>query len=255
MMTDLKTFNSDGISIAYRDEGAGEPVFLVHGFASNSFINWVYTGWFETLIAAGYRVIAIDNRGHGESEKLYDQGLYESPMMAEDVRRLMDHCSVERAHVMGYSMGARITAFLALNHPNRLKTAVFAGLGMGMIDGVPGSAAIAEGLLAEDPSKLTDPQAIAFRQFADQTKSDRQALAACIRESRAKISAEDVAKISLPVLVAIGTKDDVAGDLDRFVDILPNATGLPIPNRNHMVAVGDKVYKAGVVNFWSSRTE
>ena len=77
-------FNSDGIDIAYLDQGEGDPVLLIHGFASNVRINWISTGWVERLVSAGRRVIAIDNRGHGESGKVYDKAAYESPMMAED---------------------------------------------------------------------------------------------------------------------------------------------------------------------------
>lgn len=247
----LNKFDSQGVEIAYRDEGEGEPIFLVHGFASNSYTNWVFPGWYKTLLDAGYRVIALDNRGHGESEKLYDSALYQSPLMAEDVRRLMDHLAIKSAYVMGYSMGTRISAFLCLNHPSRVKAAIFGGLGMGLVNGVPGTQAIAHGLEVDDPSSLSDPQAIAFRTFADQTKSDRLALAACIRESRAKIAAEDVRRIRQPVLVAVGTDDEVAGDLDGLVDLLENGQACAIPRRDHMRAVGDKVYKAGVVEFLS----
>ncbi|MEO1066303.1 MAG: alpha/beta hydrolase [Pseudomonadota bacterium] len=246
-------FNSDGVELAYHDEGEGEPIFLVHGFASNANTNWVFPSWFKTLTDAGYRVIAHDNRGHGKSEKLYNSELYSSITMAEDVRRLMDHLSIKSAYVMGYSMGTRITAYLCLNHPDRVKAAVFGGLGMGLVDGVPGSEAIADGLLADDPAQLDDPQAIAFRTFADQTKSDRKALAACIRESRSTISASDVSRITTPVLLAVGTEDDVAGDLDGLLTLLPNGEACPIPRRNHMQAVGDKVYKAGVLAFLSGQ--
>lgn len=245
----LKSFNSDGVEIAYRDEGEGSPIFLVHGFASNSHTNWVFPGWFEALSEAGYRVIAHDNRGHGESEKLYDSALYHSSLMAEDVRRLMDHLEIPSAYVMGYSMGTRISAFLSLNHPERVKAVIFGGLGMGLIHGVPGTKEIAHGLEVDDPSTLTDRGAIAFRTFADQTKSDRLALAACIRESRSTLTEEDMQQIHKPALVAVGSEDDVAGDLQGLVDLLPNGEALPIPRRDHMRAVGDKVYKAGVLDF------
>ena len=98
-------FNSDGVEIAYLDEGAGEAVLLIHGFASNVATNWIDTSWVKTLTQAGYRVIAYDNRGHGRSEKLYNLEDYGAPIMAEDARRLLDHLKVDRAHVIGYSMG------------------------------------------------------------------------------------------------------------------------------------------------------
>ena len=103
----MNSFSSNGIEIAYIDEGAGAPVLLIHGFASNVVTNWVDPGWVRTLVRAGYRVVAFDNRGHGRSEKLYDEAVYGAELMAEDARRLLDHLDIARADVMGYSMGAR----------------------------------------------------------------------------------------------------------------------------------------------------
>ena len=68
----MRHFSSDGIDIAYRDEGAGAPILLIHGFASNSAVNWQSTNWMTTLTADGRRVIAMDLRGHGESARLTD---------------------------------------------------------------------------------------------------------------------------------------------------------------------------------------
>ncbi|MHA1573804.1 MAG: alpha/beta fold hydrolase, partial [Alphaproteobacteria bacterium] len=125
----MHTFDSNGVEIAYVDEGAGDPVLLIHGFASNVATNWIDTGWVQTLTAAGRRVIAFDNRGHGRSAKLYSTDDYGAPLMAEDARRLLDHLNIEAADIMGYSMGARISAFLAIAHPQRARSLVFAGLG------------------------------------------------------------------------------------------------------------------------------
>src|SRR5229473_7621784 len=132
----MASFKNGDVEIAYLDEGEGEPVVLVHGFASTKEVNWVATGWVSTLNKAGRRVIALDNRGHGASSKLYEPAAYHSATMAEDVRALLDHLGLARADVMGYSMGARIAAFLALAHPARLRKAVFGGLGSHLIDGV-----------------------------------------------------------------------------------------------------------------------
>ena len=103
----MHSFDSNGVEIAFSDAGRGAPILLIHGFASNSAVNWADTGWVETLIRARRRVIAIDNRGHGMSEKLYDSEKYAAPVMAGDAGRLLDHLKIARADVMGYSMGAR----------------------------------------------------------------------------------------------------------------------------------------------------
>jgi pimeloyl-ACP methyl ester carboxylesterase len=89
----------------------------------------------------------------------------------------------------------------------------------------------------------------AFRLFAEQTRSDLRALAACMRSARAKIAVEDLGRIAAPVLVVAGEKDDVAGDVAPLVAAIPGARGVTLPNRNHMSAVGDKGYKEAVVAF------
>ena len=249
----MQTFSSNGVEIAYFDAGEGEPTLLIHGFASTAHVNWAYPGWVETLTAAGRRVIAFDNRGHGASAKLYAPEAYHTTVMAEDARALLDHLSIETADVMGYSMGARITAFLSLAHPARVRSAVLGGLGIKLIDGVGLPETIAEALEAPSLDDVTDPQGRVFRAFAQQTRSDRQALAACIRGSRNLMSRDEARQIGCPVLVAIGTKDDIAGEPQPLVDLLRDGEALDIPNRDHMTAVGDKVYKAGVLDFLSRR--
>src|SRR5919204_638294 len=109
---------TNGVEISFIDEGEGEPILLIHGFASNLVTNWVDPGWVRHLVDSGRRVVAYDNRGHGKSKKLYDLEVYGAPTMAEDARRLLDHLAIPQANVMGYSMGARISAFLALAHPS-----------------------------------------------------------------------------------------------------------------------------------------
>jgi pimeloyl-ACP methyl ester carboxylesterase len=253
MDSQMQTFQSDGIEIAFIDEGAGEPVVLVHGFASNVSVNWIATGWVKTLTQAGYRVIALDNRGHGQSEKLYDEALYGAPLMAQDVGRLLDHLDIERADVMGYSMGARICAFLAMGQPARARSAVFAGLGINMVRGLGGGDPIARALEAPSLEDVASPTARTFRLFAEATGSDLKALAACIRASRDKISAEGLGALALPVLVAVGSKDVIGGSASELAKLIPGAKALEIAGRDHMKAVGDKTYKAGVLEFLAAR--
>jgi len=207
----------------------------------------------EFLASNGFRVIAVDNRGHGASQKLYEPEAYTGPVMAEDARRLLDHLGIAKADVIGYSMGARIAAFLALAHPDRVRSAVFAGLGANMIRGVGDPKPIEAALLAEDLSAIADPNARGFRLFADQTKSDRRALAACIMASRDRIPAADLSTLSVPVLVAVGTEDTIAGPTQPLADTIPGARLLDIPGRDHMKAVGDRIFKEGVLNFLKQR--
>jgi pimeloyl-ACP methyl ester carboxylesterase len=247
----MRFFRHDALDLAYFDAGdpSGPPVLLVHGFASTAHVNWVYPGWIRTLTEAGYRTIAIDNRGHGASSKPHDSAAYDTTLMTGDARALLDHLGIARADVMGYSMGARIAAWLIRDHPERVRSAVFGGLGIGLVEGVGDWDPIVEALLADEPGSITDPRGRMFRNFADQTKSDRQALAACIKATRATLTREEVGRLAAPVLVAVGTKDDIAGSPEALAALMPNATALAIPRRDHMLAVGDRVFKAAVLDF------
>ena len=249
----MPVFHHGPLELAFLDEGQGEPIVLVHGFASSKEVNWVQTGWFATLQGAGRRVIALDNRGHGQSTKLYEPAEYQTTKMAGDVRALLEHLEIEQADVMGYSMGARIAAFLALRHPAMVRSLVIGGLGFHLIDGVGLPESIAEALEAPALADVTDAQGRTFRAFADQTKSDRRALAACIRGSRQVLTREQAASIQTPTLIAIGTKDPIAGSAEKLASVMPRAMALPIPGRDHMLAVGDKAFKAGVLAFLEER--
>jgi pimeloyl-ACP methyl ester carboxylesterase len=249
----MPSFRNDGVDIAYLGEGEGEPVVLVHGFASTKEVNWLHPGWISTLTRAGRRAIALDNRGHGASAKLYEPAAYHSAVMAEDVHALIDHLDIARADVMGYSMGARIAAFLALAHPERVRSVVLGGLGIRLVDGVGLPESIADALEAPALADVRDPQGRTFRAFAEQTQSDLRALAACIRGSRQTLSQQDCARLTMPVLVAVGGNDEVAGSAQELAALLPQGQALDIPGRDHMLAVGDRAFKQGVLDFLAQR--
>ncbi len=249
----MPSFHNGAVEIAYLDEGEGDPIVLVHGFASSKNVNWVYPTWVSELRKDGRRVIALDNRGHGESEKLYDPAQYSIATMAGDTLALMDHLDIARADVMGYSLGARIAAWLGLKQRARLRSAILGGIGIAMIDGGGPGENVATALEAATLEDVTDPVGRTFRAFADQTRSDRLALAACLRGSRGLMTREEAAAIAVPVLIAVGTVDEVAGSARALGNIIPGSEVLDIPNRDHMRAVGDKVYKVGVADFLSRR--
>jgi len=254
----MQEFSHDGIVIAFIDEAPkgkdlGEPILLIHGFASTHAVNWVLPLWVKTLTEAGRRVIALDNRGHGRSGKLYDPQAYTIAEMAGDALALLDHLKIARADVMGYSLGARIAASLAKSHPERVRSLIIGGLGYNLIDGSGLPSRLPEAMEAGSVEELTDPTQKMFRTFAEATKSDLKALAACLRGSRQYMSEAEVAAIVLPVLVAVGTEDEIAGRAEGLAALFPNAQALDIPGRDHNKAVGDKVYKSNVLNFLLSR--
>jgi pimeloyl-ACP methyl ester carboxylesterase len=254
----MEFFQSRSARIAFVDlpatgQDRDEPIVLVHGFASNHTVNWGSTLWTQTLTRDGRRVVALDNRGHGESQKFHDPKDYSLIGMGGDVLDLMDHLGIPDADVMGYSMGARITSFLAEHHPGRLRSAILGGVGMRLLMSDPNYLAIAAAMEAPSLDTLTDPMQRTFRAFAEQTKSDLAALSACMRGTRELLTPDQAAAIRVPVLIAAGTNDLLARDYHDLARLIPGAELVEIPGRDHNLAVGDKVYRQGVLEFLKRR--
>lgn len=245
----MPVFQTSGLSLAYEVAGNGPPVLCIHGFASSGKVNWIDTGWVQTLVDAGYTAITLDNRGHGASEKPHDPEAYYPNMMADDALALLDHLGIERAALLGYSMGARIAAFLAYDHPERVVAAIFGGMGMNVINGLTDGNDIIAGLRAPALADLTHPTARQFRIFADHTGSDREALAACMETSRQPMARADVRRIEVPVLVAVGEADEMAGPPEQLAELLPAGEAFVIPRRDHMRATGDTKFKEAALAF------
>src|ERR1041385_1832517 len=168
----MPSFKNGAVEIAYLDEGEGDPIVLVHGFASNKEVNWVMPGWTATLRRDGRRVIALDNRGHGQSAKLYDPAAYHTDMMAGDVAALIGHLNLPRADLMGYSLGARICAVSATRRPDLARSLILGGAGIRLIESAGLSDDITQSLEAPSLDDVTDPMGQSFRAFAEPTPSD-----------------------------------------------------------------------------------
>jgi pimeloyl-ACP methyl ester carboxylesterase len=253
----MHSFETDGVSIAYIDlqpeTGPKGIILLIHGFASNHRINWVDTSWTKRLGDEGFRVIALDNRGHGQSGKLYEPGLYTPAHMAKDAIALLNHLGIEKADIMGYSMGARVTAVIASTYPDRVRSALLGGLGIHLVEGNGLPPGIAEALEAASLEDVREPVPRMFRAFADRTGSDRRALAACMRGSRQGVTREELQAFRLPVHIAVGTKDEIAGDPHALAALIPGAEAFDIVGRDHNLAVGDRTHKDAVVEFLRRR--
>ncbi len=249
----MSTFTYEGTTIEYLDEGAGDPVVLVHGFASNKETNWVYPGWIKPLTDAGYRVIALDNRGHGASTKYYETERYHIPEMTKDVIALLDHLKIENADLVGYSMGARISAYAAAHYPSRVRSATLGGMGINLTQSVSSGNRVAKALEAPRIEDVTEPVGLSFRKFAEQTRSDLKALAALSYSHQRIVPREDAAKIRVPVLVVVGTKDDIAGSGEELAELIPGAKFVALEGKDHMRTVGDAGFKKAVIEFLKER--
>lgn len=247
-----------GVRLAFIDERPAssdreEPILLIHGFASTHAVNWVFPQWAKALIGAGRRVIAFDIRGHGRSEKFYIPEAYALPKMAEDARALLDHLQIKTADVMGYSLGGRIAAFLAKEHGDRVRALILGGIGIHLVDRAGLPLSIVDAMEAPSLAAVADPVARMFRSFAEATRSDLKALSACARGARQALSETELGQIDIPVLIAAGTKDTIAGDPHALAVLFRRARVVDIPGRDHNRAVGDKVYKESVLEFLKER--
>lgn len=245
------TFESAGVRIAYDDVGEGRPVVLVHGFASDRHGTWRESRWYDALVDAGRRVLALDVRGHGESDKPYAPAAYEPTAVAGDVVRLLDHLSIPEADLVGYSMGARLSMHLLVDHPDRFGAVVLAGVGARTLRADSYSGDIADALAADDPEAVTDPTAREFRTFAERRGNDLAALAAFRRVPQAGLvmGAEELAVVETPVLVVAGADDELVGDPGPLADAIPGAAAVAIPGRDHLTTVDDPRHREAVLEF------
>jgi pimeloyl-ACP methyl ester carboxylesterase len=248
----LEYFSSRGLRLAYRMEGAGRPILLVHGFASTHRVNWIATGWSRALGEAGYRVIMPDGVGHGESDKPHEREAYALPAMAGDAMALLDHLGEARVDMMGYSMGAMISLIAAIEHGGRLGHVIAAGVGGTLLKPERDSKAVTEALLTDDPTSIKNESAALFRRFADLNKQDRKALALCFSKVREPFPVDGLSRITNPVLIIAGETDVSAGDPQDLAALIPGARAFVVPKRDHMKTVGDPQYKKAVLEFLSA---
>jgi pimeloyl-ACP methyl ester carboxylesterase len=257
-MTDFATA-PDGIRIAYEALGAGPPVVLVHGFGSSRVQNWKFPGWYEAL--SGYRVIAMDCRGHGQSDTPHDPARYDHGLMAGDVITVMEAAGESSAFILGYSMGGFIALQLLTTHPERIEKLVIGGVGASYLSAAETSTdrladplvreRLADALLTPDKASISDPIALRFREFAELPGKDRLALAACMRAMRPPIRADVLARAQVPVLVVCGEHDDLTGPPGPLAAAFPNGEAMTVPGRDHMSTVGDKLFKDAVREFFA----
>ena len=246
------TASPDGLRIAYETVGQGDSVLLVHGFASSRAQNWRATGWYQTLADRGFRVIAMDCRGHGDSDKPHDPAFYNYSLMAGDALSVLAAAGAAHAHVIGYSMGGHLGLELLMTSPAVLRRLVVAGVGETYLRNPFGHRfAVADALLQSDADRVADPFARTFRVFAGQPGKDREALAACMRGERKVWSAAELATATRPVLVVCGENDTISGAPGPLAATIPEGRAVVIPGRDHMSAVGDKRTKEAALTFLS----
>jgi len=245
---------SDGVELAYERHGKGPAIVLVHGFGSSRMQNWKSTGWYGGLSEAGFSLVAMDCRGHGESGKPHEETAYGHDRMAEDVVAVMQAAGLAQALVLGYSMGGFIGLRLLAAHPERIVKLAVAGVGetylQDRITSPQARAQLADALMTPDKDSIADPRGRMFRTFADQPGKDRLALAACMRAMSPRLPSEILAGLKRPVLVVDGGEDETSGRPGPLAEALGDGYAVTIPGRDHMSAVGDRHVRQAVIDFF-----
>ena len=244
---------SDGFTIAYDDQAPADyerAILLVHGFTSNRNEGWKRTGWYAALERRRFRVIALDQRGHGQSGKAYEPDAYLRENLARDVVELMDHLGVNRVDLFGYSMGARVAAAAAVAAPHRFSNLILGGVGDKMLSERPSarSEVMAQAMLADDPETITEPFLKSFRQFADEQGEDRRALAAFVQAQNPPLDTEGFATLPMPMLAVAGQRE-TNGDPEVLAQAFGDGRGVVIPGCDHFSAIPHALTKAAVFDF------
>ena len=253
----MASFQSGGFTLAYDDirPAGGETgtVVLVHGFATNRAENWRRLGWMGAMERTGRRAIALDLRGHGESDKPHDPAAYGRADMAGDILSLMDHLDLRQADLLGYSMGSHLALAVALAQPERVSNLILGGLGARVLTGggpAPGATmTMGEAMRAEDPATITDATLRGFRQFAENQGEDRLALAACSEAAQSGGGSAEPGRLMVPTIVIAGARDEIAGDPQTLADAIPGARAVSLPACDPFSAIPHALFKAAVFDF------
>ncbi len=252
-------FENEGVKIYYEIEGNGPDLIMIHGFASNIELNWRLTNWIRTL-KDNNRLILVDCRGHGKSDKPTSPAQYGKKMM-EDIVKLMDHLSIEKANFFGYSMGGSITFGLLLHEPNRVKSVVLGGFIPSKISREQleqSNKPMINAFKAESVKQVKNPLARQFRNFAELTGADLKALIA-VMEGFAR-DVDDIftsfsemkltfKKIKVPVLSVLGSDDALMTNKTLVAELIPGACHFQIQGKDHLTVVPDPKFHIVVKAF------
>lgn len=247
---------SDGLRIHFECFGAGKPLVLVHGWGAELNRNWIETGWVDAL-KDKRRLIAIDVRGHGQSDKPHDADSYSYEAMSHDVLAVMDHLRIEKADLMGYSMGSYMGAWLLGHHADRFTSMILGGIGDETEESKSACTLIAEVLREPDPAKITNPTGRLYRAYVDANpyNTDREALAVSALKMwpegyPATIGGEGLSRTTIPVLIVNGTNDHPYIDtMGAIVSAIPGSKVVRLEGKDHLGAVTDPQFKQVVIEF------
>jgi pimeloyl-ACP methyl ester carboxylesterase len=244
-------FDSRGVRIHYEDHGDDAPVVLVHGFGTDARAHWDESGLIRFL-AARYRVVAPDARGHGRSDKPHSRDHYGMHNMCGDIVGLLAHLGIRRTLLVGYSMGSRICLELLYDYPDYFRAAVLGGFGANGAMSIPGQRdRIAAALLADDPATIVDDLPRRFRRGVDSGGNDLKALAACMGAEEGIRDLSILPRVRIPVLFLTGTRDRLVGNPHGMRPFFEDSSVIQIEGGDHATSPTDERFHQAIGNFFA----
>jgi pimeloyl-ACP methyl ester carboxylesterase len=244
-------FDSSGLRIHYEDHGDGAPVILVHGFGTDARAHWGESG-LTRFLAARYRVIAPDARGHGRSEKPHSRDHYGMRNMCGDIVRLLDHLGLRRTLLVGYSMGSRISLELLIDRPEHFRAAVLGGFGANGPMSLPGQRErIAAALLADDPASIADGLPRRFRHGVEAAGNDLKALAACMGAEGGARELSGLPQVRVPVLFLTGSRDRLVGNPRAMTAFFEDSRVIEIEGGDHLSSPTYRRFHEAIGDFFA----
>lgn len=241
---------SGDVLIHHEVSGQGPPIVLVHGFASSFERDWRRTGWVDFLVNEGRQVVGLDCRGHGKSGKPHSPEAYAGNQIPDDVLAVMDTVGVDRADIMGYSMGALVTLNLLARRPGRFASAVVGGTGLPRPSTDPQHREkLAAALEAADAATISDPAVLRFRQSVERRGNDLLALAAFQRSGRTQADPAELRRLQLPLLVVVGANDEMVASAGQLAEVVSGAELVTLAGDDHRSALASRRYKQAVARF------
>jgi pimeloyl-ACP methyl ester carboxylesterase len=243
-----------GLRINYTVAGSGPPLVLIHGYTASGHSNWIAAGWVDFL-AAHWRVLVPDLRGHGSSQKPYTPSAYSMAAMAADVLAVMDEEGVDSAPVFGYSMGGMVALELLLEHAARVDAAIIGGMGS-YFPRRRGRFALER----QDPRSAAPRRSVGQRvkflagYFARFDPIAIEAVYRGVFKNGRPVGKERLATIRKPLLVAAGDKDVFYEPAQELARLVPGARFVALPNEGHVSAIGSPVFRAAVAEFLAGTT-
>jgi pimeloyl-ACP methyl ester carboxylesterase len=231
----------DSTKIYYEVRGNGDAVVLVHGFIVNG-QSWKRTELYKNLLEEGYKVIILDQRGNGFSDKPHTPEAYENDAEAKDIMGLMNKLKIKKYSAVGYSRGSIIVSRL-LVLDKKIKKGVMGGMGAEFTNPEWPRRIMFYKALSGEPV----PELASMVENVKKQGLDQQALA-YLQRSQPSTSKEELGKIKQPVLVICGDKDSDNGSAKELADLFKHPTYKITPG-DHGGASRTKEFSTEVISF------